>query len=269
MPKDTFQLSGNAADIYETQKVPAMFGPLADAMLGSVELNSSDRILDVACGTGIVARKAKEKAGKDVRVVGADLNKGMIDTAQSLIDPVSQSCEWVVAPADNMPFANGEFTKVFCQQGLQFFPDQKLALIEMRRVLAEGGQIFVTIWKEPSPFFSTLATAIENHVNQDLAAKSLAPFTYKGHGEMPKLLKNNGFSGFRSTDLTIDRKIRDPKNSIEQEILGNPVGKEILEIGEEVLRKISEEVFGAMEDYIIGNNLVVPQTTCLYQAAVR
>ena len=168
-----------------------------------------------------------------------------------------------------LPFDNNEFDLCLCQQGLQFFPDQKLALVEMRRVLAEGGQIFVTIWKEPSPFFTTLATAIENHVNQDLAAKSLAPFSYKGHGEMPKLFNDTGFSDFSSTELTIDRKIRDPKNSIEQEILGNPVGSEILEMGEEALRKISEEVFGAMDDYIVGSDLIVPQTTCLYQAAVR
>lgn len=245
-----------------------MFGPLADAMLNIVPLDASDRVLDVACGTGIVARKAKERTGPLARVVGADLNEGMIRTAQSLTDPIARSCEWVVAPAENMPFKKGEFTKIFCQQGLQFFPDQIAALAEMRRVLADDGQIFITIWKEPSPFFTALAVSIENHINKSLAKKSLAPFSYGGHGEMQTILEQAGFSGFVSTDLTVNRTIHDPKNSIEKEIMGNPVGPAVSEMGQEVVQAISDEVCTAMDSYIHGSTLVVPQTTCLYQANV-
>jgi ubiquinone/menaquinone biosynthesis C-methylase UbiE len=245
-----------------------MFGPLADAMLNIVSLDANDRVLDVACGTGIVARKAKERTGPLARVVGADLNEGMIQTAQSLTDPIARSCEWVVAPAEDMPFEKGEFTKVFCQQGLQFFPDQIAALAEMRRVLADDGQIFITIWKEPSPFFTALAASIENHINKSLAEKSLAPFNYGGHGEMQTVLEQVGFSGFVATELTVNRTIYDPKNSIEKEIMGNPIGPAVSEMGQEVMQVVCEDVYTAMNSYIRGSTLVVPQTTCLYQANI-
>jgi len=104
MADDSFQLSGSAAAIYEEQKVPAIFAPLAEATLDRSPLVDGTDVLDVACGTGVLARKARERHGKLGRVVGADLNAGMIATAQSLTDPHSMACEWHVADASDMPF---------------------------------------------------------------------------------------------------------------------------------------------------------------------
>ena len=86
MTRESFQLSGSAAAIYEEQKVPAIFGPLAEATLDTVTLFDDDSVLDVACGTGIVARKARERIGPSARIVGVDLNEGMIDAARNLTD---------------------------------------------------------------------------------------------------------------------------------------------------------------------------------------
>jgi len=117
MSQETYQLSGNAAEIYESQKVPAMFGPLADATLNEVPLTPDDAILDIACGTGILSRKARMSVGKDARVAGVDLNDSMVATARKLPDEHSRSCEWYVSSVDSMPFEDAAFTKVFCQQG--------------------------------------------------------------------------------------------------------------------------------------------------------
>ena len=107
--KSGFQLSGNAAAIYEEQKVPAMFAPLADATLNVVRLFDNDAVLDVACGTGILARKVRGKIGSQSRIVGIDLNEGMISTAKGLKDSVSQSCEWQTANATGLPFSDDTF----------------------------------------------------------------------------------------------------------------------------------------------------------------
>ncbi len=83
---------------------------------------------------------------------------------------------------------------------------------------------------------------------------------------MQTVLEQVGFSGFVSTDLTVNRTIHDPKNSIEKEIMGNPVGPSVSEMGQEVMQAISDDVYTAMESYIRGSSIVVPQTACLYQA---
>lgn len=98
----------------------------------------------------------------------------------------------------------------------------------MLRVLADDGEIFITIWKEPSPFFKALAASIENHIDADLAKKSLAPFSYAGHDKMQAIMEQVGFGGFASTDLIVDRTIHDPENSIEKEILGTRLDQQFL-----------------------------------------
>ena len=171
MSQETYQLSGNAAELYEELKVPAMFGPLADATLNAVPLAAGDAILDVACGTGIVARKARERAGPAARVVGADLNEGMIAMARSLADPQSRSCEWHVAGVGEMPFEDGAFDKIFCQQGFQFFPDEAAALREMRRVSRPGGVLAMTIWSGLNILFLVMADALAKFVDAETAER--------------------------------------------------------------------------------------------------
>ena len=100
-----FQLEGKAAELYEMQKVPSMFAPLADATINCINILENDIILDAACGTGILARKLRRKLGSDYKIVGADLNKNMIQVAQSLNNNVADSCEWHVADIYDLPFS--------------------------------------------------------------------------------------------------------------------------------------------------------------------
>ena len=87
----------NAAAIYEEQKVKAIFGPLAAATLNAVSIFDADTILDVACGTGIMARCLRERLGPSVRISGADLNEGMIDTARALTSGDPDGFDWKIA----------------------------------------------------------------------------------------------------------------------------------------------------------------------------
>ena len=89
MAQELYQLKANAAAIYEEQKSKAIFGPLALATIDTVSISEADTVLDVACGTGIMARSVRERLGPLVRISGADLNEGMIDTAKALCRHVS------------------------------------------------------------------------------------------------------------------------------------------------------------------------------------
>src|SRR5439155_11949491 len=104
------------------------------------------RVLDVACGTGVVARAAAERVGAAGRVIGIDLNPGMIAVARSLPEPAGASIEWVERSALDLRLQDATMDVALCQQGLQFFPDKALAMREMRRVLARGGRLALSVW---------------------------------------------------------------------------------------------------------------------------
>jgi ubiquinone/menaquinone biosynthesis C-methylase UbiE len=81
--QERWQLAAEAAENYERYQVPATFGVLADELVEAAELQPGDRLLDVACGTGVVARRAAQRLGGHGRVVGLDINAAMLDVARS------------------------------------------------------------------------------------------------------------------------------------------------------------------------------------------
>lgn len=142
-----WQLVDNSAQAYERYLVPAIFTAFADELVEDV--TPGTRVLDVACGTGIVARRA---AAKGAAVVGVDLNEQMLDVARA----ADAAIEWIEADAAALPLPDDTFDRVYCQQGLQFMPEPAAAVAEMRRVLAPGGRLTVSVWR-PSETYEILA----------------------------------------------------------------------------------------------------------------
>src|SRR5436190_80880 len=159
--REQWQLTSDAAELYERYLVPALFRPWAADLVVLARLRQGDRVLDVACGTGVVARRATEYVGPGGRVVGLDLNAGMLAVARSASAAEDRAIEWCESSALSMPFADQSFDVVFCQQGLQFFPDRRAGLREMHRVSAEGGYLLVSAWRsiEHSPVMLAFAAA--------------------------------------------------------------------------------------------------------------
>lgn len=119
--------------------------PWVRRLVDVAALRPADHVLDVACGTGFVARKAAEHVGTGGRVVGIDLNTGMIEAARATADG-RDTIEWRTGDAAALPFADASFDVVLCQQGVQFFPDRLQGLREMNRVLRQGGRLAFTVW---------------------------------------------------------------------------------------------------------------------------
>ena len=130
---DQFQLAGNAAEFYDRLPARYFLGPWSKGLVDAAEIRPDDCILDLACGTGIVAREAAARLGVKGSVVGLDLNEGMLDVARTRGNPGSGSIEWVRASALDTGLPDARFDVVLCQQGLQFFPDQLQALKETYR----------------------------------------------------------------------------------------------------------------------------------------
>jgi ubiquinone/menaquinone biosynthesis C-methylase UbiE len=131
-------------DLYEQYLVEPLFRPWADPLLDAISLEPRDRLLDVACGTGIVARCARVRLGSSATVVGVDVNAGMLAVAHRIAPDV----EWREGNATDLPLRLDEqFDVVCCQQGFQFLPDRMEAARQFRRALASNGRLGVSTWR--------------------------------------------------------------------------------------------------------------------------
>lgn len=266
MSKEAFQLSDSAVAAYEDQKVTAMFGPLARATLDKVHVSKDETILDVACGTGIVARSILEKIRPARPIVGTDLNEGMIAMARQVTQDTASCFEWHVASVEELPFEIGRFSMVICQQGIQYFPDEQAALNEMRRVMASGGTLVLSVWGGASDFFLAMAESVGRHISPDVGEKYLAPFSYKNADQLPDLLTIAGFRDVRGETLTVDRTMINTATSIPKEILGHPAGPQVHAAGEATVNAIAKDVTKACSKYQQGEDMIVPQRASLFLA---
>ena len=262
-----FQLEGNAAALYEAHKVPSLFAPLADATIDAVAISKNDSIIDLACGTGILARKIRNKVGSHPRIVGTDLNENMIQIARSLNGDMARSCEWQIADICDLPFENETFSLAMCQQGIQYFPDKEGAMQEVYRVLAKGGRISLTVWCENSIFIQSVSDRLSQHVSKEAGRKALAPFSYNAELLEP-ILSDIGFLDISIEKLSVNRIVKASNDRITDELMSLPVASLIKNKGQKILEKIVNAVIEDMGDYISDTNILTPQETRLIQARV-
>lgn len=191
----------NFPQMYEHWLVGPLFRPWAEMTIDEVKLSPKDRVLDIACGTGIVARVARERLGDAGHVVGIDVSPDMLAVARA----VAPSIDWRQGNASALPVHDGEqFDVVICQQGLQFFPDKPAAAAQMRRALAKGGRLAVSVWRSDDeiPFFRELRRVAERH----LGAIADQRHSFGDAAPLEALLRAAGFCDVGSR--TISRTIR-------------------------------------------------------------
>jgi ubiquinone/menaquinone biosynthesis C-methylase UbiE len=189
----------NPAETYENYFVPAMFLPWATILLRHAAPQSGERVLDVACGTGIVARQAAPLVGADGQVVALDMNPAMIAVAHSLPAPSGATITWQEGNAMALPFPDGAFDLVLCQHGLQFVPDRAVAVREMRRVLAPGGRALAIVLQALArhPVFAALMESVARHLSLPISAV-MTPFALCETDELGSLF---AAAGFKKVDI--------------------------------------------------------------------
>ena len=130
-----FQLSGTGPEIYETCWVFSQLGKCADELVAAADVRPGQRVLDVGCGTGVVAREVARRIGGDGDITGTDINEAMLESAREFAARHRLvGIHWQQCDATAMPFEDESFDVVLCQQGLQFMPDRRAAVMEMARV---------------------------------------------------------------------------------------------------------------------------------------
>ena len=161
-------------------------------VLDSAEIEDGQSVLDVACGTGVIANGAAERVGATGSVTGLDNNPAMIAVALR-----ARAWGAVADGRCGTVFPDRSFDRVICQLGLQYFPDRPAAVREMRRVLRPGGRVVVMVWRDVShsPGFAALVSALETNIGPEAAAVMRAPFAF-GDDPQPiaSLLRDAGFA---------------------------------------------------------------------------
>lgn len=184
------QLTKTAAEVYEDFFVPALFGEWAPPSCDAAGIAAGTRMLDVACGTGCVAREALRRGAA---VTGLDPNEGMLAVARRLEPKI----DWRDGVAEAIPFEDDSFDAVTCQFGLMFFEDRVQALKEMWRVTKPGGRLVVATWDslERTPGYAAMVALLQKLFGEEIAAGLRAPFVLGEPAEVLDLFEAAGISG--------------------------------------------------------------------------
>jgi len=179
-----------AAKAYEDLHVPALFQQFSPLVATAAEIKPEQRVLDVACGTGVLTREAVSRVGDGGFVAGIDANPGMLAVAQQL----TQSIDWQQGTAESLPYEDNSFDAVVSQFGLMFFQDRPAAISEMLRVLVPGGRLAIAVWEllENSEAYPDEIALIERLAGQAAADALRAPFVLGNQEELSRLFLDNG-----------------------------------------------------------------------------
>ena len=253
-------MAGSAAEVYERDLVPAVFAPWAPLVVALADLEPGERVLDLACGSGVVARIAAEEVGEPGEVVASDLNPGMLAVARSRPAPTGATIEWREADACALPFAGEAFDAVLCQLGLQFFSDRTAALREMYRVLRRDGRLVVMVWRpiDRSPGFSALAEALERHIGPDAASIMRAPFSLGDAEQLTSLLATAGFEDLDLRAETGAVRFGSAAQLVASYVGGSPLAGPVAAAPAAARDALLADVASKLEPFVGSNGLKFP-----------
>lgn len=212
---DHGQPSASAAEIYDEFFVPALFDQWPGKLLASAGVGRDDRVLDVGCGTGVLARAALGLVGEGGHVVGIDPNEGMLAVARR-----TPGIVWKQGVAEDLPFADASFDHVVSQFVMMFVTDRHEAVQEMARVLAPGGRLAIATWAslEETPGYAAMARLLERLFGEDAADALRQPYVLGEPGRLVELLgpsfddlevlQHGGVARFDSIEAWVHTEIR-------------------------------------------------------------
>ena len=211
---------------YERYFVPAIGRPIAEDLVATAQLQSGEQVLDIACGTGIVARLAARQVMPTGAVSGADINPGMIAEAKRACADFP-NIDWHEADAAALPMPDNSFDVVLCQMGIQFFPAKLPPLKEMRRVLRPGGRVVVNTPGPMPALFAVIRDAVARHVGPKQAGFLDTVFSVHDPDEYTELLRSAGFAKLDVRRVEKNLDLPSPVDFLWQYLQSTPIGADV------------------------------------------
>lgn len=244
--------AGEPPKNYERYFVPTIGTAWAAALLEVAGLSSGERVLDVACGTGVVTRRASELVGPEGKVAGLDVNPGMLEVARSA-SPTS--IEWHESSAESIPCADASFDVVTCSLGLQFVPDRPAAMREIQRVLTAGGRVAIATVGPTPPVFEILAQGLARHVKLEVAGFVRHVFSLHEHQELRDLAEGAGLRSVSVQSKPLRVMLPPPSEFLWQYVHSTPLAGPVGEIGDDERAALERDVTTAWHTFLDGDSL--------------
>lgn len=261
-PAEGWQLEPNTAEAYE-RYLAAAFSPWANELIAVADLREGERVLDVACGTGIVARHAAPTVGATGKVVGLDLNEDMLRVADTVSAEVRPAIEWRQGNAAKLPFPAGAFDVVFCEQAIQFFSDPVKALGEMRRVMAPGARAAVSVCRPIaySPAYVAMASALERYAGPAAGAMMRSPFSVWSVDQFRNLFTQAGFGDVHVRIEICNIRYPSVEEFLRREAASSPLAGPIGALNAHVRNDLIRDLQVALSDHVDDDGVVCPIET--------
>ncbi|UWQ17091.1 class I SAM-dependent methyltransferase [Jannaschia sp. M317] len=252
----SFQLSGKAPETYEQTMVPLWFGRWAKTLLDLVALKPGDRVLDVACGTGVTTRLARQAVGHGGRVTGLDINAGMLRAARDLARDMD--IEWLQSDVVDTALPSGTYDVVLSQHGYHYFPDQAAALTEFHRLLTPGGRIALSIWDGHSPYTRALCTALAAHISPDIAQKQRSQRETPAAAALEADLRTAGYRDVAVIRQELSIAVPLATEFVPLHLSSMPIAGAFLGLDPGQQAALIADVSDALSDHVEGNRIVYP-----------
>jgi len=252
----TFQLAGSAPEIYERVMVPLWFGRWAEALVDLVSLQPSERVLDVACGTGITTRMARQKVGANGKVDGLDINASMLSKARELADGLEIG--WLESDAAETGLPAGGYDVIVSQHGYHYFPDKPAALKEFLRVLAPKGRMAISIWHGHSPYTHAICAAVERHISPEIARAQRSQRETPSTDDLSDQVRAAGFSDVfvHRQELMIDVPLA--QEFVPQHLGSMPIAGAFLSLSDIEKERLIGDVEDALAGHVQDQRIVYP-----------
>ncbi len=210
-----------SSESYENFMVPGLFEPWSKYLIEFANIKPGEHVLDLACGTGIVARRVAPLVGSQGAVIGLDRNQNMIAGARVAAEREGLMIEWHTGSAEQLPFPDSSFDLILCQFGLMFFSDKHAALNEMHRVLRTSGRLVLSVWQSLArhPFYQILHNVSLRHLGKSGVEEV---FSLGNAEELRGLLTDAGFSPVEIEPASITARFQNPKEFLDWEIDVDP-----------------------------------------------
>ena len=237
----------------------------AAGLVDRVGLRRGERVLDVACGTGVVARAAAERVGRTGRVAGIDLNAAMVGVARALPAGAGARIGWVQASVLGLPWAAASYDVVLCQLGLQFVPDRPAALAQIRRVLTPGGRLGLNVYGpiEHNPATFALAQALDRHLGPDASMTKRAEHALADAALLRTLAAEAGFTQIKIVTETRTVRFASVSDYVHIQLTATPLASLLQHQprlpGHRLAEVLIADVAAALQPYQKAGGLAFPQ----------
>jgi SAM-dependent methyltransferase len=251
------QFTDSAAQSYQRHFVPTIATAASGDLMVEADLRAGDRVLDVACGTGLIARLAAERVGAGGAVSGVDIAPDMIEVARSVPAPAAPAIEWHVGDAGSLPFPDESYDVVLCQLGLMFMEDRAAAVREMHRVVATGGRVVVSTPGTIPDAFAIMEQAIVERINPDLGGFVRAVFSMNDPDAVGSLLSGAGLRDVSSREAGVVLRLPAPAEFLWQYIGLTPMAPIVAAAPEPDRVAMEQQVVERWQPYVVDGTLTL------------